>query len=117
MNLWDLWQTKLIPAARNLNILPKILNCLVIQQHWFVRHSGNVKQTEITSKTTGGKQSTTKRLQRKREIQIEAQLTDTDELGAFVQYPDEGTDATDHLRPSALQNTKWHQTLHGTAAC
>lgn len=27
---------------------------------------------------------------------------DTDELGALVQYPDEGTDATDHLRPSAL---------------
>lgn len=30
-------------------------------------------------------------------------LTDTDELGALVQYPDEGTDATDHLRPSTLQ--------------
>lgn len=27
---------------------------------------------------------------------------DTDELGALVQYPDEGTDATDHLRPSTL---------------
>lgn len=31
-------------------------------------------------------------------------ITDTDELGAFVQYPEEGTDATDHRRPSALQN-------------
>lgn len=31
------------------------------------------------------------------------ELTDTDELGALVQYPDDGTDATDHLRPSALQ--------------
>lgn len=28
---------------------------------------------------------------------------DTDELGALVQYPDEGTEATDHLRPSALR--------------
>lgn len=28
---------------------------------------------------------------------------DTDELGALVQYPDEGTDATDHRRPSALR--------------
>lgn len=38
------------------------------------------------------------------------QLTDTDELGALVQYPDDGTDATDHLRPSALQqNTTRHQ--------
>lgn len=27
---------------------------------------------------------------------------DTDELGALVQYPDEGTDATDHRLPSAL---------------
>lgn len=27
---------------------------------------------------------------------------DTEELGALVQYPEEGTDATDHLRPSAL---------------
>lgn len=27
---------------------------------------------------------------------------ETDELGALVQYPEEGTDATDHLRPSAL---------------
>lgn len=34
------------------------------------------------------------------------QLTDTDELGALVQYPDDGTDATDHLRPSALQQKK-----------
>lgn len=32
------------------------------------------------------------------------ELTDTDELGALVQYPDDGTDATDHLRPSALQH-------------
>lgn len=30
-------------------------------------------------------------------------ITETDELGAFVQYPEEGTDATDHRRPSALQ--------------
>lgn len=34
------------------------------------------------------------------------ELTDTDELGALVQYPDDGTDATDHLRPSALQQKK-----------
>lgn len=27
---------------------------------------------------------------------------ETDELGALVQYPDEGTDATDHLLPSGL---------------
>lgn len=32
-----------------------------------------------------------------------SKLTETDELGALVQYPDDGTDATDHLRPSALQ--------------
>lgn len=38
------------------------------------------------------------------------ELTETDELGALVQYPDDGTDATDHLRPSALQqNTTKHQ--------
>lgn len=41
------------------------------------------------------------------ERQEETQLTDTDELGALVQYPDEGTEATDHLRPSALQKTRW----------
>lgn len=28
---------------------------------------------------------------------------ETDELGALVQYPDEGTDATDHLLPSGLR--------------
>lgn len=44
------------------------------------------------------------------ERQEETQLTDTDELGALVQYPDEGTEATDHLRPSALQKTKWQHT-------
>lgn len=38
------------------------------------------------------------------------ELTDTDELGALVQYPDDGTDATDHRRPSALQQkTTKHQ--------
>ena len=41
-----------------------------------------------------------------RETQEGTRLTDTDELGALVQYPDDGTDATDHLLPSALQKTK-----------
>lgn len=31
---------------------------------------------------------------------------DTDELGALVQYPDEGTEATDHLLPSALLSVR-----------
>lgn len=39
-------------------------------------------------------------------------LTDTDELGAFVQYPEEGTDATDHLRPSALLKNTPHKQAH-----
>lgn len=39
------------------------------------------------------------------------ELTDTDELGALVQYPDDGTDATDHLRPSALQQKKTQQSI------
>lgn len=46
----------------------------------------------------------------RKQRQKETQLTDTDELGALVQYPDEGTDATDHLRSSALQKTIQQQT-------
>ena len=38
-----------------------------------------------------------------RESEVErGGLTDTEELGGLVQYPEEGTEATDHLRPSAL---------------
>lgn len=32
------------------------------------------------------------------------------ELGGFVPYPDEGRDARDHLRPSALRETDTHVT-------
>lgn len=39
-------------------------------------------------------------------------LTDTDELGALVQYPEEGTEATDHLRPSGLRKTKQSHTVN-----
>lgn len=42
-------------------------------------------------------------------------LTDTDELGALVQYPEEGTDATDHLRPSALQTQNSNRLLSGSS--
>ena len=45
------------------------------------------------------------------ETRKETRLTDTDELGALVQYPDEGTDATDHLRPSALQKQNSNRLL------